>query len=188
MILGIMHSSSRTRRPEVDYGFDSSLTATNLLADAAAYSEYRRVGAIYYNVATKSGIRQFTQILDSFNWVDGENDINSSNPGTGEVSHTLVSIPLGVKVLVAGTYSFSRLDNAAETKYKVGPGGETLALPTSSDNNCRTSGDISAVATCSPLLLSNTSQQIKSRSSNSNANLNLDFHIAGYIDQRGKDA
>ena len=172
----------------VDFGFDSSLTATNLLADASAYSEYRRVGAIYYNVSTKSGIRQFIQIADRFNWIEGDNDIDLANPGTGEVSHTLVSIPLGVKVLVVGTYTFSRFDNATATQYKVGPGGETLASPGVANNNCRTEGNISASATCSPIELSNTSQQVKTRCTSSNANMLVDIHVAGWIDPRGKDA
>ena len=170
----------------VDFGFDSSLTATNLLTDASAYSEYRRVGSVYYNVATKSGVRQFRQVNDRISYTDGGNDIDLTNPGTGEVTHTLVSIPLGIQVQVIGSYSFSRYDNAGATFYRVGPGGETLTSPNSGNLDCRTNPANAAGASCSPVVNSNTSQQVKTRASNSNSNLLQDIFIQGYIDPRGK--
>ncbi len=48
----------------VDVGFDSSLTATNLLADATGYVNYRRIGWVYYNGS--SVIEQFFQNGDVF--------------------------------------------------------------------------------------------------------------------------
>lgn len=48
----------------VDTGFDTSLTATNLLADATGYVNYRRIGWVYYNAS--SAIEQFFQDGDVF--------------------------------------------------------------------------------------------------------------------------
>lgn len=49
----------------VDAGFDSSLTAANLLSDASGYTAYRRIGAVHWNAAGTS-ISSFRQVGDVF--------------------------------------------------------------------------------------------------------------------------
>jgi hypothetical protein len=81
----------------VDAGFDTSLTAANLLSDAGVnYDEYRRVGAIY-RVDGTIGIRPFAQNGDLFS-VYGVR----TNRGDPTDSRTLITlsalVPPGVKV------------------------------------------------------------------------------------------
>jgi hypothetical protein len=79
----------------VDAGFDSSLTAANLLADAAGYTLYRRIGTAVYIDGT-DGIKKFTQTGDDFYWNDPADD---KIAGVAPTTATLVSLttPAGIK-------------------------------------------------------------------------------------------
>jgi len=57
----------------VDAGFDTSITASNLLT-ASTYDYYRRVGSIYYETAA---IRLFVQIGRDFLWDSPHSDTNA---------------------------------------------------------------------------------------------------------------
>lgn len=83
----------------LDYGFDTSLTAANLLADATNYSSYRRIGSIYYATGT---IAQFV----SYAGADASVRTlwNGSTP-TGNVTVTstpqniTLQVPTGISTL-----------------------------------------------------------------------------------------
>ena len=79
----------------VDGGYDTSLTATNLLADATAYETYRRVGSVLTD--SSSNILDFSQLRDQFCWDDPPLDVDVTNQGTSAVSRVL-SVPTGVQV------------------------------------------------------------------------------------------
>ncbi len=52
----------------LDAGFDTSVTAANLLTDATAYSFHRRIGSVLSNADSPANINLFTQYGDTFFW------------------------------------------------------------------------------------------------------------------------
>jgi len=84
----------------VDCGFDTSITATNLLADtaviAAGLTKRKRVGSILTDGS--ANILAFFQIGNRFSWDILPVDYNASNPGTSVITVT-ASTPLGVKTI-----------------------------------------------------------------------------------------
>lgn len=73
----------------VNAGFDTSATATNLLADATGYTKYRQIGWVYYDGAT---IRKFWQQGNSFIWDAPIEDINRATSATAQLA-TLTAPP-----------------------------------------------------------------------------------------------
>jgi len=78
----------------LDAGFDTSLTAANLLSDASAYTDYRRIWSVKYQTAT---IRPYTQNGNHCEWADLIQDLDDTTPGTARVLQ-LLTVPLGIKV------------------------------------------------------------------------------------------
>lgn len=85
----------------VDAGFDTSLTATNLLADATGYTEFKRIGSVLVDSASNilgfsmevylSGMREVL-------WDDPPLDLDVDTLGTTATLFPL-STPLGVKTM-----------------------------------------------------------------------------------------
>lgn len=170
----------------VDCGFDSNVSATNLLADATGFTEWQRVGAIFYSVAQFAGIRQFRQHNDTFQWNASSGDVSITNPGTGEVVHTLEGVPLGLRVLADVSVTFGRPDTSSNTRYRTGPGGQTLPAASTSEYDARTQGD-SRYGTTSTLILTDTVATMKTRQDGSNSNATLQIQTHGWVDPRGRD-
>lgn len=78
-----------------DAGFDTSLTATNLLATAGVGTYYRRIGSVLTD--SSSNIIGFKQSGDVILWDAIVLDVNVSDVDTTWVNYTL-SAPVGVKV------------------------------------------------------------------------------------------
>ncbi len=174
----------------VDSGFDTSVTAANLLSEAGGnYALFRIIGSVYYHVVDFGGIRQYQQLGDRFQYNDsaGPLNINVLNPGTGEVTHTIVYSPLGRQVLVEVSVGVGRPDTASDTQYKVGPGAKTIAAPSTTSYNLRTRGD-GRFDTSLFQVLTDTVRAIKTRQTESNANALINIQCIGWIDPRGKDA
>lgn len=171
----------------VDAGFDSNIAATNLLTDATGFTLFRRIGAIFTNAIGLGEIIQYQQIGDLFQWDDSLGDVSISNPGTGEVVHTLTSVPTGLQVLADIAVTFGRPDTSSNTRYKVGPGSKTLGAPTTASYDARTQGD-SRYDSASLKVLTDTVQTVKTRQDGSNANATLQIQTHGWLDGRGKDA
>ena len=168
----------------VDAGFDTSITATNLLADATGFTKYRRVGAVRANVSVN--IYGYIQIGDHFVYTPSIQDIDM-HPGTGEETHTIQLAPNGIKSLVDVSICFQRPDSAGDTFYLAGGGDDTLVTPSSDQLDARTLGD-ARFASVDKFLLTNTSQEVKTRQSDSNASAIVSIQVHGWIDPRGKDA
>lgn len=84
----------------VDAGFDTSLTASNLLADATDYTLYRRIGSI--KTDGDSNIVGFLTVEDAaggidFHWLDPPLDVNVSNLGSSGADYA-ISVPSGFRV------------------------------------------------------------------------------------------
>ncbi len=80
----------------VDAGFDTSLTATNLLSDSG-YVNFRRLGSVKTAVGTDD-ILEFTQVGDHFLWFTPVNSLPAEAQVTTARTATLAT-PLGVKCL-----------------------------------------------------------------------------------------
>lgn len=174
-----------TSSGDVDAGFDTSLTAANLLTDATGFTLFRRVGAVLTDGS--SNIIQYQQFGDEFHWNDSRADVSTTNPGTGEVVHTLNSVPTGLSVLADVAVTFGRPDTSANTRYKVGPGSKTISAPSTASYDARTQGD-SRYDSASLQVLTDAVQTIKTRQDGSNANATLQIQTHGWVDPRGKDA
>jgi hypothetical protein len=76
----------------VDAGFDTSLTATNLLADATSYTDYRRVASVLTDGS--ANIRGYFQTGGDFYWkaVGGITDYTTSSPSTGLKTLTIPQV------------------------------------------------------------------------------------------------
>jgi len=168
----------------IDAGFDSSLTATNLLTDSGG-SFYRRVGSAL--VDSSSNILGYTQIGGKFRLDSPLLDIDVTNPGTSAVLRTM-STPLGVKV-IADMLVGVRGNNPDIGCYLSSPdvddeaASDTVApLRTVSGVN---SGSITVTQQVS--ILTNTSSQVRSRFDLSQADTDLVMVTTGWEDERGRD-
>jgi hypothetical protein len=168
----------------VDFGFDSNLSATNLLTDATGYTVFRRIGSVFRLAGTNV---QYQQFGDQFVWDVAVEDTDLTDPGSSQISHTVTSVPLGVEVLADVSILFFRPTGSAVTYYRAGIGGSTLAAPAIDDRDTTTSGQ-NAHTEINKLIRTNTVRQIETRQSASGASSKLRILTHGWTDQRGRDS
>lgn len=77
----------------VDGGFDSSLTATNLLADASTYTYYKRIGSVYYETGAPNHIRKFFKFGNKTVWDSAFVDSTTITPAGTWKAFTLLTPP-----------------------------------------------------------------------------------------------
>jgi hypothetical protein len=175
----------------IDGGFDTSVTAANLLTDATSYTEYRRLGSVLTD--SSSNITAFTQIGDFFQWDDPPLDVSGVAQSTTAVTRTM-SCPPGGKFglllnaqIVANSTTHVRAFISSLDQTDAAPGstaapGASIGMqaPVGATGPDNTDGNMSVVA-----VFSNTSSQIRTR-----ANGSCDLYIAtiGYGDLRGRHA
>jgi hypothetical protein len=178
----------------VDVGFDSSVTAANLLADAvvvaAGFTKYRRIGSIVLTAGATT-VRNFTQYPGGEFWPDVPVlDVSATNPGTSAVTETLASVPTGVKMkaimnvfLDGGANAcqayLSSLDTTdAAPSDSVAPLGAVGFIDTGANDGFGV-GHIE--------VWTNTSAQIRSRLVASDSSTRLEIVTLGWVDPRGMD-
>jgi hypothetical protein len=159
----------------VDAGYDTSLTATNLLTDASGYDAYRRVGSIYYGTAT---IVAFLQNGDEFIWDVPIQDQADAATSTTQVLKTL-TVPLGLKVLAKFSYYMASAAGSREALL-LDP-DQTDTVPSSTVHTVRMGS--SAAFTFQQEVRTNTSSQIGERSAGT---FTRQIMTKGWIDTRGK--
>jgi len=169
----------------VDAGFDTSLTATNLLTDATNYDSYRRIGSIYYGTAT---IRQFTQNGDRFDWNAGIiNDLAGSGSTAG-ASLTITTPPdivtiahlsMVLDLTLNGVTRFGVLTPLYANNTAPSIAFCTVAERTSS------SGDVWGSDTNDVDIVTDTSSAVRQRVS-SNTGAAWYIGTRGWTDMRGK--
>jgi hypothetical protein len=105
---------SKTDGITSDAGFDTSLTATNLLADAGAeYTVYRRVGSVLTDGA--ANIIEFYQYGDNFFWKNPPLDVNGAATGV-VVNNITLSTPNGVRTLAKFNWRVGTSDGSVYWK------------------------------------------------------------------------
>lgn len=172
------------QRPDtgvVDLGFDVSATAPTMPAN---YTKKRRVGAI---LREAGAIVAFAQDGNYFRRKASVLDVDVTNPGTSAVTRTL-SVPTGIPVQAlftsrvlagGGTPSFHYSDLAANDEAP-----SSTAAPLAS--HVVVAGGTAAEG--SPQRVrTNTSGQIRTRTSNSGVDTILRIATMGWEDTRGRD-
>lgn len=169
----------------VDAGFDTSISAANLLSDSNL-TLYRRIGAV--RTDSSSNIYAFTQLNNEFIWDVPKQDVALSNPGTAEVTHTLDYVPTGYKVFANVSITFFNSINIGDNAraYAYGGGNTTLSAPGSGFNDIRIYGDQRGGSVHDKVLTS-TSAQIKTRQEITGATFVVFIQVHGWVDPRGKD-
>lgn len=165
----------------VDGGFDTSLTAANLLSDAgASYTRYRRVGFVRTNGSAQ--MEQFRQHGNVVMWNAPFIDVDLTDPGTAEITHTLGHVPTGVRIEALLSMRLN-ISVSCFFSYVSGNGGISAAPDDTTASAERTSGGGDAVY-MSAHILTSTTQQVKTRQSASNGTTHLRIKVYGYIDPR----
>lgn len=163
-----------------DYGFDTSLTATNLLADAAVISagltKHQRIASLVTDGS--ANIRNGEYIFNKdgsyvFEYLGGAVDTGASSVTTTAANIT-VRVPSGIKVFARVSIR-TELNTGTNTEKNVRLYSPDFTDITVTDSNSqvttdRDDGNFSAAGASFVLVLTNTSNQIRARSDNSNSN------------------
>lgn len=162
------------------FGWDSSLTATNLLADTGG-TKYRRIGSDLTDGS--SNIIPTTQNGDDFYWDSPPKDVETTL-STSAVLTTL-SVPLGVSVISMCNYQF-RNDGDEGYVYVSNPAVDDEAPSNGSTPPFGTfKNDVARSDSSKDYVRTNTSSQVRARAS---VSMEL-WKIAtlGWADTRGRD-
>jgi len=158
-----------------DVGFDTSITAANLVSDHTA-TAYRRLGSVLTDGS--ANIIAFVQYGDKFLWVDPPLDVSTASPGTSANTVTL-TVPTGVVVQAdvnvranANLWYLSPL-----TVNDEAPSGTAAPLAQSGTSTATNNTDNVQVFT-------NTSAQIRYRVT---TNSQVYMATLGWTDTRGRD-
>jgi len=165
----------------VDFGWDTSLTATNLLTDAVGYTLFRRIAS--HITDASANIIGFTQISDEFRWDEMPRETSVANPGTSAVSVT-VDTPIGVTVDADMMFSINDSTTAATTFGLLTSTSQTDTAPSSSLYDVAIQNGSDAYSVVSKRILEANST-IRFRISNSDAGVIVRLFTVGYTDYRG---
>lgn len=169
----------------VDGGFDTDLSATNLLSDASSYSWFRRIGSVLTDGS--SNIIAFFQDGDEFLWKQIFKDLDESDPGTGQSAVTL-TVPLGVRVRANLAVHYWDLScSTASGLIVTTPGVGDLApdFSKATITLVANSGNLSA-GNASSYFRTGTSSDINLEQNSSTADHRRIVNTMGWIDPRGK--
>lgn len=175
-----------------DWGFDTSISGTNLLADAnviaAGYtaigyrSGYGGVGSVLTNGS--ANIVAFSQEGNEFLWSAAAADYSATNPGTSAVLQTL-SVPPSIKCHALNSVNLYDDTYAAVTYLLITSPDQADTTPAFLANDIRLSTGISTIA-IQKVTRTNTSRQIRFRLSSSTADHILRIFTNGWIDPRAR--
>ncbi len=167
-----------------DIGFDTSVTAANLVFDHSA-TAYRRIGSILTDATPD--IIPFYQYGDYFRWDAGVADWSSSNPGTSAVTRTL-TVPTGIIVRPFLTCMMHEDGSGQNIAFLITSLSETdrggAMAATALGNNHGSDMEVTASI---DNVFTNTSAQIRSRVSHSDADIQFFGNTHGWVDRRGQD-
>lgn len=169
----------------VDAGYDESLTATKLLADAVGFTQYRYVGSVI--VDGSANIIPFRQKEDEFLLNVPVSDYNLSNPGTTATLRPL-SVPDRVEVWAKHSIAFQHGGVGSAVSLLVTSPDQADTAPSDtiftlrSDTDSVTAKEVSGQIE----IRTDTSRQIRTRFGATGANLDVQGVTHGWIDPRGK--
>jgi hypothetical protein len=160
----------------VDAGFDTSLSATNLLTDASAYTYFIR--AMSLRTDGSSNIISYEQFNDRFYLTVPELSVNDTNPGTSAVTFAC-SVPTGIVVnAILASYFNDTLESVLYISPLISP--DTAPSETSPFTNVK--GAFESRNTNSVNVLTNTSAQVRYRLSANEVGTVVRIQTDGWID------
>ncbi len=169
----------------VDAGFDSSVTATNLLSDATGFTKFRRIGSILYGTAT---IVAFHQLGDVFLWDVPVQDESNNDPGISSRVTVIVTVPLDVAVFAIIFLLLTDATPTSGAQILVQNPDFTDSTPTSILRTMSRGVAGAAQADGNLEILTDTSAQITYRINQSNTDINVFIDTQGWRDLRGRDS
>ncbi len=156
----------------VQCGFDTSETAANI---PSGYSNPVMIGSVVTD--SSSNILAFTQDGDYFEWAVGVLDVNVGNPGTSGDLRAL-TVPTGIKVMAEVVFRYSNNDATQGFALLTSP-QQTDTTPSASHFHVTSSSSfVQAEIGCKRT--TNTSGQIRTRSSFSSANTAFNIRTRGF--------
>lgn len=170
-----------------DAGFDTSITAANLLATTGVGTVYRRIASVLTDGS--SNIILYTQAGDEFLWGVPVSDYNQANPGTAAVTHTLTT-PAGAQTWAMVSLSIDDASPDTATGYAlVTSPDQTDTAPSSTLHDLSypgSAGEFNASIKTGRGVRTNTSSQIRTRLSKSDASITQAITTHGWIDPLGR--
>lgn len=168
----------------VDFGFDTSLTASNLIT-ASSYLYYRRIGSVLTDGS--SNIRQFIQYGDEFLWAVPITDFSTTLSTNNTFTLTLpINVRVLAKIAAKAVWTGSAPSNS---NIAIFAPDQTVTADINNANlriSAQNSASDSFTSACQMSVLTNTSAQIKGNTSTTNAALSGYISTYGYTDFRGK--
>ena len=170
----------------IEFGYDTSLTAANLVADAAVQAEltatvyYRRIFS--FRSSATPDIPDYTQVGNDV-ILDTRINENPTPPSdTTANTVTLAGIPTGINVKAWFNLSF---DDSSKVYLSVYSLNGTSSTPTTTNGSMSLGNDGTSFFAQQFWVMTNTSAQIGLRASE--AITTLDIGTLGWIDTRGRD-
>ena len=168
----------------VDAGWDTSLSATNLLADTTGFTLFRRVAS--HLTDGSSNIMQYLQRGDGvFRWDEIIQDLSATDPGTTTQS-IVMTAPLGVITMIQVFAELRDSSPSGVTNMILTGGGETTNAVTNANRNLLVETG-SIVDNSAADVPTDTSSRVKYRLSQSTTGHTVRLKTEGYRDFRGKE-
>ena len=159
----------------IDAGWDTSVTAANLLSDTG-YTYYYRVGS--YPVDASSNLVGFSQLNNEFLLLSPVRSINDTAPGTSANSYTM-NVPVGIQV--SAIIGVRMVYNSSSGQGLVTSLDQTDAAPGQTQLTLLCNGN-NTDPTVVMNVRTNTSGQIRYRQSDANPDVMIFTY--GWIDER----
>ena len=167
----------------VEVGFDTSLTAVNLIADHGA-TKFRRIGAVRRGTATNL---PFTQNGDHVDWDDPPLSVDVTDQGNTAITRTLL-VPGGIPMLAKINVYVLKADSVAFVYVRNPAANDEIASesagPLASMGGHGEAGASNRSAGYMQVR-TNASSAVTSRGTTSSITLRI--ATLGYIDRRGQD-
>lgn len=171
----------------IDFGFDTSLTATNLLSDATGYAEYLHIGSILWDGAA---IVQFYQDGDDFYLKTPVQSLAFTTLPTVATA-TALSVPTGKVFKAKFSIAFKGGGSGSGTGYGIISNallGDIVPSSTVFDTYVEVSSGADNSSTAEYERLTDASAQITTRFDSVANNVNYAITTRGWTDRRGKAA
>ena len=169
-----------------DVGFDTSITAANLIPDHSA-TAYRRIGSFLTDSTTPGNLVAFSQAGDHFIYTAPTIDA-SVDPDTTATTHTLAAVPPSVPVMANISFvntGGGSVTHLAFTSMDQSDTAVSLTANLLAQHGVSIPAGAPTSHAGSAWVRTSTSQQIRSR--NLADNTDLDISVLGYLDRRGRD-
>ncbi len=169
----------------VDVGFDTSITAANLITDHGA-TKFRRIGSVLTDGS--ANIVAFTQLADVFLWTVPVLEFSTDNPGTSAVTPA-ISSPLGVQLEALITFALDDPTPTGPTHVLITAIDQTDSTPSSSMFTLRAlAGSVTEdqEAEVHMPIRTDTTSKFRYRVDDSEADVKVHCITTGWIDTRGR--